>query len=236
MVGDSQLPGSREDVVSGVLESGEGQVRYLINTHWHGDHVSNNLQIAGDVPVLSHTNVRRRLVCDSTIGGRVGGNAPPGAWPHLTYDDSIALHLDGEEIEVRHYASVHTDGDSVVFFKTSGVVHMGDLFFNGLFPFIDVQSGGGVQGVIDAVESILKEVGEMKIIPGHGPLATRADLETYLAMLKDCKGRVERAIADGKEALEMRDAGLVDDYAKDWALGFIGADRFIDLLYASLSR
>lgn len=233
---DSQYSSAREKVVNGVLDAGEGPVRYLINTHWHGDHVGNNAQLAGDAPILAHTNVRRRLASDPEIGGKVGGEAPRGAWPQLTFDDGIALHLEDEEIEVRHYPNAHTDGDSVVFFRTSGVVHMGDILFNRRFPFIDVESGGSVQGVLDALDALLAEVGEMKIIPGHGPLATRADLLAYRAMLADCYGRVKAAMAKGQGALEMRDAGLVDDYAKDWAWGFIDAGRFIDLLYASASR
>lgn len=210
---------------------------YLVNTHWHADHVGNNDVFGRSrVPILAHRNVRRRMSDDEQIGGRTQA-FPKEALPTLTYTDEFALHLNGEEITVRHYPGAHTDGDSVVFFETSKVVHCGDVFFNGRFPFIDSGSGGGPVGYAAAIEAILEATDDSwKIIPGHGPLGTYADLEAAHAMLTTCTERVRKALAEGKTVEDMQKAELLGDLAEEYSWNFISAERFIADLVAGLSQ
>lgn len=240
---DTQLGNAEEGVVGAVAEhlgvepdQARAAPLYLLNTHWHGDHVGNNAAFGGSgVAIVAHGNVRRRMTGAGDVEGRTQ-EYPREALPTLTYEDELALHLGGEEITVRHYPGGHTDGDSVVYFDTSKAVHCGDLFFNGLFPFIDAGSGGSPEGYLAAVGAILEATDDSwKYIPGHGPLATRADLEASHAMIADCVGRVREALEAGRTVQEMQEAGLLDDYAEDWSWGFIDEDRFVADLVAGLS-
>jgi glyoxylase-like metal-dependent hydrolase (beta-lactamase superfamily II) len=135
-----------------------------------------------------------------------------------------------------HYPACHTDGDTVVFFEEAGAVHLGDLYFSGRFPFVDLDGGGSVDGLIAAIEQIHGQLADdARLIPGHGPLSTKADLGAYLAMLKDCRARVARALEDGQSAEDMKAGELLADYA-DWSWGFIPTERFIDTLVAAAGR
>lgn len=229
VVVDTQLDRFREQVLAAIAGVDGSAPRYVLNTHHHGDHVGNNEPLGERrVPIVAHENVRRRMAS--------GGNdaSPAAALPTLTFSDRVLLHLGGEQIEMRHVGPGHTDGDSVVFFRTSKVLHMGDLFFNGSFPFIDVQSGGSPSGYAAAVEGVLGEVDEgWKIIPGHGPLASRADLERFLAVLRDCIERVRDGLAEGSSVQEMQDSEIFGDY-EGWGSGFISAERFVADLAAGL--
>ena len=233
LVIDSNLARAKEAVLEGIEAASELPVRWLVNTHWHGDHTGNNAAVAGDGTILAHVNVRRRVSGDPGIAGRTSTLAA-GNWPDVTYEEGASLYLGSEEVRLVHVPTAHTDGDTLVVLEGQKVVHMGDVFFNGRFPFIDVTSGGDVSGLIAAVERALELCDETwQIIPGHGPVARRADLEAYHAMLVECAGRVKAARAEGKGALEMRDAGLLDDYAAEWGGGFVDAGRFIDSIFAS---
>ena len=193
----------------------------LVNTHHHGDHTGGNAALGGEVTILAHENVRRRLLSEGE---------PKRALPVITYEDGIGIHFNGEDIRVFHVPSAHTDGDSVVWFRGSKVVHMGDLFFSGLFPFVDIDAGGSVSGLEAAVRKIALELpDDVKIIPGHGPLSTKADLSTYLEMLAKVQALVAEALESGRSAADMKAAKLLDEYAA-WGNGFIDAERFIDIL------
>jgi glyoxylase-like metal-dependent hydrolase (beta-lactamase superfamily II) len=233
---DDQLVRFREDVVAAVHSVGEGPVRFLVNTHWHGDHTGNNDAFAPETTILSHENVRRRLAADPELEGGKGDDVPAAALPVLTYQQSVKLYVNGEEVEITHYPRAHTDGDSVVYFKTSNVLHMGDLLFNGLFPFIDLTSGGSVQGYLDAVATILKHVDpETKIIAGHGPLASVDDLREYHSMLVTTTQRVRKALGEGKTVDQMKADGLLSDY-ESWSWGFIDSDKYLEALAEDLAR
>jgi glyoxylase-like metal-dependent hydrolase (beta-lactamase superfamily II) len=197
------------------------QLRFLINTHWHGDHVGGNAIFGELTPIVAHSNVRVRMAKDA---------AAASALPMLTYDDALTLYFNGEEIEVRHIGPAHTDGDSLVWFKTSNVVHLGDCFFNQRFPFIDLDSGGSVRGLTQVITQLLATLPKDAIlIPGHGPLATHADLAGYLKMLTGTQKLVAGALAAGKSAETMKQEQLLAEYAS-WSWQFISADRFIDTL------
>ena len=212
-------------------------VRFLLNTHWHGDHTGGNENFGAKmVPILAHTNVRKRLETGATRPDRVIPPAPPLALPVITYEDGISVHFNGEEIRVVHLPAGHTDGDSVVFFTRSGVVHLGDLFFGANFPFIDIDSGGSVKGYISNLETLRAQItAEMKIIPGHGKVSSLAEYDAYLAMLKDTASRVEKGIRQGKTVDQLKKAQVLKGY-EGWAWSFISTERFVDMLHRGLER
>ncbi|MFN2443378.1 MAG: MBL fold metallo-hydrolase [Thermoanaerobaculia bacterium] len=206
-------------------------VRFVLNTHYHGDHTGGNEFFGETAPIVAHENVRTRLA-----DGMPDRKIPPaaeGALPVITFNDRLSIHLNGEEVRAVHVPSGHTDGDSVIFFKGSNVVHLGDLFFNGLFPYVDLDSGGTVPGVIAGIETLLPKIaGDAKIIPGHGPLASKSDLEAALAMLRETSTIVRAALAAGKTAEQMKEEKILAKW-DSWSWGFISADRFIDTLVRS---
>ncbi len=186
------------------------------------------------MPILAHDNVRARLAADEGVEGRTGDNTPAAALPLLTYQEGITLHLNGERIDVMHFGPGHTDGDSIVVFNGSNVVHMGDLYFNGIFPFIDLDSGGTVAGFIEVVGAIAESLeDDVTIIPGHGPLSDLATLKAYHAMLVKSADLVRAALAEGKTAEEMVAAGVLKEF-ESWSWGFISTERFTETLAKSL--
>ncbi|TDJ76766.1 MAG: MBL fold metallo-hydrolase [Planctomycetota bacterium] len=235
LVVDDQLANAEAEVVRAIASLSDQPVRYLLNTHWHGDHVGNNAAVAQGAPIIAHANVRRRMAGDPGIEGKKDEGTPRAALPSITFDDGLTLHVNGEEVVVLHFAKAHTDGDSVVLFTGSNVLHMGDLFFSGRFPYIDLDSGGTVQGYIDAQAAIMESLpDDVKIIPGHGPLSTLEDLQRTHAMIVDCADLVRTALAAGKTAEDMKGEGLLGAYGDSWSWSFIDADSFIDTLARSL--
>ncbi len=215
-------------------------IRFIINTHYHGDHTGGNAYFQKQAPIIAHDNVRKRL---ETGGG--GGNGAsvhfdekPGAketLPIITFDHDVTVHLNGEDIRALHFPAGHTDGDSVIFFPKSNVVHMGDDFVTYGFPFIDVESGGSIDGMIDGVEKVISQVPpDVKIIPGHGPVSNLDDVRAYLTMLKATREVVARALKDGKSLDQMKQAKLLAPWKK-YSGDFINEDAFLETLYNSLS-
>jgi glyoxylase-like metal-dependent hydrolase (beta-lactamase superfamily II) len=210
-------------------------VRFVINTHVHGDHVHGNKAFGLKSTIIAHDNVRRRMADDDEFEYRPGTRAPAHALPLVTFDHQVSVWLNGEEVRGLHVPAGHTDGDTVVWFTKSNVVHMGDDFFNGMFPVIDSKSGGTVDGYLRAVERVLGELpADVKIIPGHGPVATRADLERYLAMLKETTAVVRQGIAAGKTAQQLKAEKALAAW-DTWTWDFITTDKYIDQLHAGLS-
>lgn len=214
---------------------GDKPVRFVLNTHVHGDHVHGNKAFGLKSTIIAHDNVRRRLIDDNDFDGKPGTKAPAHALPLVTFDSKVTVHLNGEEVRGIHFPAGHTDGDTVVWFTKSNVVHMGDDLFNGMFPYIDMASGGSVDGYVAAVEKVLQQLpADVKIIPGHGPLATRADLERYLAMLKGTTATVRKGVAAGKTADQLKAEKVLAAWDK-WSWDFITTDKYIDQLHAGLS-
>jgi cyclase len=208
-------------------------VRFVINTHWHFDHTGGNAYFQKQGPVIAQENVRERM---KSGGDAAGMKIPPAskeALPIITFNDRATVHLNGEDIRALHFPHGHTDGDAIIFFPQSNVVHMGDDFVTYGFPFIDLESGGGVRGMIAAVEKVMASVpADAKVIPGHGPLSSVADMKSYVVMLKDCMARVQKGIEEGKTVEQLKQENVLKGYE---SLGtpdkFITTDKFIETLY-----
>jgi len=212
-------------------------VRFVINTHWHFDHTGGNPYFRKQGTIIAQDNVRERLETGGKILGMDVKPAAPEDLPIITFNDRLSVHLNGEDIRAVHFPHGHTDGDSVVFFTKSNVVHMGDDFVTYGFPFIDLESGGSVRGMIAACEKVLATLPkDVKVIPGHGGLSTVADLEPYVAMLKEAKARIEKGIREGKSADDLKREKVLAGYESWGGEGkFVTTDKFIDTLYADLT-
>lgn len=237
---DDQFAPLADKIKAALKSITDKPVRFVINTHFHGDHTGSNAIFQKDAPVVAHDNVRKRLENGGTLGnlGSVKMEAKPeakGALPVLTFNDSVTIHLNGEDIGVVHYASGHTDGDSIIFFPKSNVVHMGDDFVTYGFPFIDLGSGGSVKGMIDATEYVIAKLpADVKVIPGHGPISNLDDMRNFVKMLKDTRDVVAKAIKDGKTLEKMKEEKILEPWKK-WSGDFISSDAFIETLYNDLS-
>lgn len=216
------------------LSDGELDLGFVLNTHWHGDHVGGNVEFGPEAPIIAHANVRERMSTRQDASFGVVEPSPPESLPVITFGDSVSIHFNGEEIRALHYPRGHTDGDAVVFFTESNVVHMGDVYFSGLFPFVDLSSGGSVQGVIDAVKAVIRQLPEdVKVIPGHGPLSTLDDLRTYQEMLEESVAFVHARMEAGLSLEEIQAEGVPERWA-GWSWGFIDAGRWIEIVHGSL--
>ena len=211
-------------------------LRFVLNTHFHGDHTGGNAQFGTEATIIAHENVRKRLEGGGTVAGNPVPPAPKEALPVITFNDRATVHLNGEDIRAIHFPNGHTDGDSVIFFPKSNVVHMGDDFVTYGFPFIDVNSGGSLSGMIAGVEKVLSMVpADVKIIPGHGPISTPADVRKFVDMLKDTRALVAKAAAGGKTAEQVKSEHVLSKY-EDLGKGFIKTDAWIDLLLADIEH
>jgi cyclase len=212
-------------------------VKVVLNTHWHGDHTGSNQHFGEKAPIVAQENVRKRLAAGGKT--RFGETKPAEktALPIITFENDVSVHLNGEDIHAIHFPNGHTDGDSVIFFKQSNVVHMGDDFFNGgMFPFIDIDSGGSVQGMIAGDEKVLAEIpDDVKIIPGHGPLATKDDLRKFITVLKETSAAVQAGMKKGKTLDQLKQEKVLAKW-DSWGQSFIKTDMFIEILYDSLKN
>ena len=225
-----------EGIVRASGAGGGGKIKFVINTHWHGDHTGGNKVFGLEAPIIAQANVRRRLSTEQSVRGEKVPPSPKQALPVITFDQAVSVHWNGEEIKVVHFPHGHTDGDSVVFFTGSNVVHMGDDFFAGQFPFVDLGTGGSVQGLIDDVAKALTLVpADAKVIPGHGPLSTRADLERFHAMLVATTDVVRRRMRAGESLEKIQAEGLPAELAP-WGKGFIDTKTWILTIHDSLAR
>jgi len=215
-------------------------VRFVINTHYHGDHTGGNAIFQQTAPIIAQDNVRKRLQEGGTAGnlGAVkfeSRPAPKEALPIITFDHDVTVHLNGEDIRALHFPSGHTDGDSVIFFPKSNVVHMGDDFVTYGFPFIDLASGGSVEGMIAALEKIVPELPpDVKVIPGHGPISNLDDVRRYVTMLKDTKAVVEKGIQQGKSVDQLKQDNVLAPWQK-WSGDFISSEQWLVTLYNDLT-
>jgi len=225
-----------EKLRDALKDLGSPTPRFILNTHWHGDHTEGNLFFGHGSIIIAQANVLKRLSTVNTIFGQTIQPYPSYAWPMVTYDESMTIHLNGEDIRAVHYPNGHTDGDTVIFFTKANVVHMGDDFFAGRFPFVDLDSGGSVQGMINNSAAILKIIPQdAKVIPGHGPLSTVADLQAYHDTLQESAKIVQDQMKKGKTLDEIKKAGLPDKF-KEWGSGFIKTDAWIETVYKSYTR
>ena len=223
-------------LAAALKELGSDKPRFVFNTHWHGDHTEGNEYFGKDSIIIAHANVRKRLMDPPIIFGEKTAPYPAFALPIVTYTGSMSLHINGEEVRAVHFPNGHTDGDTIVFFKNANVVHLGDDFFVGRFPFVDLDSGGSVQGLINNIATLIKEIpADAKLIPGHGPLATLDDLKSYHQTLIDTSNLVQAEMKKGRSLDEIKKAGLPEKY-KEWGSGFIKTDFWIETLHRSHSK
>ena len=218
-------------------------VRFVINTHYHGDHTGGNAPFSGTgSTVIAQDNVRKRLEAGGVAGNGPGGaihmeNKPAekAALPIITFEHDVTVHLNGEDIRALHFPSGHTDGDSIIFFPKNNVVHMGDDFVRYGFPFIDVSSGGSVQGMIAAMEKATAQLpADVKVIPGHGALSNLDDVRAFTQMLKETSAAVQKALDQHKTLAQMKEEKILDPWKK-WSGDFVNTDAFIETLYNSLT-
>jgi glyoxylase-like metal-dependent hydrolase (beta-lactamase superfamily II) len=218
-------------------------VRYVINTHYHYDHTGGNLAfIQGGATVFAHDNLRPRLASGGTAGNGAGISreikpVDPQALPQVTFDHEISVHVSADDALVVHYANAHTDGDAIVYFPRTHLVAMGDIYVRYGFPFIDLNSGGSVQGMIAACQDVLRRApADAKIVPGHGELGTIADLREYAQMLTDTSAAVTRALKANKTLAQMKQEKLLGAWSERYSppKAFVDTDAFIDTLYNSL--
>ncbi len=237
---DDQYAPLTDRILAAIAVIDPGPVRFLINTHWHFDHTGGNEQLGGMGSVIvAHDNARQRMSADQFMAviDRTVPALPEDALPVVTFNDQVTFHFNGEAVTAYHVAKAHTDGDSIIHFPASNVIHMGDNFFNGRYPLVDLSNGGSVTGMVDAVQFALGlcESGT-RVIPGHGPLANCADLESFGQMLADATERVRELMAAGKsldEIITMHPNAELDERL---GTGFIKPDQFTRFIYNSLSQ
>ena len=231
---DDQYAPATERVIAAVRTLDADPIRFVINTHWHGDHTGGNENLGrGGTIIFAHDNVRLRMTMEQLVRGERVPPSPAGALPVITFSEDMTFHLNGDDIRVMHVDHAHTDGDSLIHWTRANVLHMGDTFFNGLLPFIDLDSGGSIDGAIAAAESGLRLANDgTRIIPGHGPLARRADLVAYVAMLRDVRTRVATAIRQRRTLPQIQALRIADGYGRPGA--FISPESFIETVYRSL--
>ncbi len=237
---DDQFAPLAEKIQEALKGITDKPVRFIINTHYHGDHTGGNEFFQKQAPIIAHDNVRKRL----EEGGQAGNGGsehfeakpqPKDALPVITFDHDITVHLNGEDIRALHFPAGHTDGDSVIYFPKSNVVHMGDDFVTYGFPFIDVDSGGSIDGMISGVEgAIAQHPPDVKIIPGHGGVSNLDDVRAYVKMLKETRAAVQDALSKKMTLGQMKEKKILDPWKK-YSGDFNSEDAFLQTLYNSLT-
>ena len=238
LIVDDQFAPLADKIRASLKELGQGKLRFILNTHWHGDHTGGNVAFGPEAPIIAHDNVRKRMATEqrSQVFNRTTPPSPKEALPVITFNETLTVHFNGEEIRAIHFPHGHTDGDSVVFFTSSNVVHLGDDFFAGRFPFVDLDSGGSVEGLTKNIGEIITKIPEgAKLIPGHGPISTVDDLKSYHRMLSETTEIVRNKIAGGKTLEQIKSDGLPEEW-KPWGTGFIKTDLWIETIYKSLTK
>lgn len=237
---DDQYAPLTEKIRAAVSAISSAPIRFVVNTHWHGDHTGGNENMGGaGAVIVAHENVRRRMSKEqiSEFFKRTTPASPKGALPVMTFAEDVSFHVNGDELHVFHVDPAHTDGDSIIHWKGANVFHMGDLYFSGGYPFIDLESGGSIDGVIAAAEKVLALANDgSKIIPGHGPLSTKKELTGYRDMLKTVRSRIHSQVTAGKSLDEVKASRPTKDWDDTLGKGFINGDQLTEFAYRSLSK
>jgi cyclase len=237
LIVDDQFAPLADKIRAALKGIADKKLKFILNTHWHGDHTGGNVAFGAEATIIAHDNVRKRLATEqkSTVFNSTTPPSPKEALPVITFDQSLSVHFNGEDIRAIHFPHGHTDGDSVIFFSASNVVHLGDDFFAGRFPFVDLESGGSVEGLIKNIGELVNKIPvDAKLIPGHGAISTLDDLKNYHRMLQQTTEIVRGKIAAGKTLDQIKSEGLPDEW-KSWGTGFIKTDRWVETIYKSLT-
>ena len=235
---DSQFARIAPKNLAKINEIAGAAPKFLVNTHWHGDHTGGNGNFGATI--VAHENTRKRLTTEYTLN-RAGNEivsepTDPSLWPVITFDERLKLHLNGQTISVFHTPDAHTDTDAMVYFEEANVLHMGDVFFKGNFPFVDVGSGGTIAGYIAAMKTAYDLCDEnTKVIPGHGALASREDIAASIGMLEGVQGAIAKAIADGMSLEDATKANILSDWSEQWGNGGINPSIMLTLAWQDMT-
>ncbi len=237
---DDQFAPLTPKIKAAIAKLSKKRVKFVLNTHWHFDHTGGNENFgkAGAL-IVAHDNVRKRMSTAQLIEflGMPIKASPKQALPVVTFTTDVTFHLNGDEVHVFHVMNGHTDGDAIVHFKKSNVIHLGDIFFNKLYPFIDTSSGGSIDGVIAATDKVLRLANDdTKLIPGHGPLATKGDLQIYRDMLATISTRIKAQIKEGKKLEDAIAAKPSAEYDAVWGKGVLPPSKFVEMLWKNLQK
>jgi glyoxylase-like metal-dependent hydrolase (beta-lactamase superfamily II) len=237
---DDQFAPLSEKIAAAVAKLTAKPVKFLLNTHYHYDHTGGNENFgkAGAI-IVAHDNVRKRMSSEQLIEFlRTTVPASPAmAWPIVTFAASVSFHLNGEEIRAVHMPRAHTDGDAIVHFTKSDVIHMGDIYFNNMYPFIDTSGGGTIDGVVAACDRAIDLASERtRIIPGHGPISNRAELKAYRDMLATVSARIRKMVADGHKLEAITASNATAEFDEKWGKGFIKADKFREMVAMNIIK
>ena len=237
---DDQYAPLTPKILAAIKAVTDKPVKFLVNTHWHGDHTGGNENMAGaGAIIVAHDNVRTRMSTKqfNALFNRTTPPSPRAALPIITFSASVAFYLDDETIHVLHVPPAHTDGDALVHFTRANVIHMGDTFFNGTYPFVDLSSGGSFEGMIAAVNAALPYVNDStRVIPGHGPLGGKAELLAYRDVLVKIRDRVAALIREGKTREQVIAAKPGAEWDATWGAGFMKPDVFLGIVYESMKK
>ncbi len=236
---DDQFAPLSQRITDAIRAVSDKPVRFLLNTHWHGDHTGGNENFGkAGVVIVAHDNVRQRMSVEQFMArfNQKVPASPKAALPVITFSDMVTFHINGDDIHAIHVKNAHTDGDAVVHWQKSNVMHLGDVFFNGMYPFIDLGSGGSINGMIAAASTALGYANDStRIIPGHGPLAGKADLVAYIAVLTGVRDNVLRLVAQKKTVAQVLAAKPSAAWDEKWGKGFMKPDDFVTTVYESLT-
>lgn len=233
---DDQFAPLSEKITKAIAALTDRPLRFVVNTHWHGDHSGGNANFgrAGAV-IIAQDNVRKRMSTEQVRGNNRTPPSPREALPVITFTQGLSLHVNGDSVEVVHVPSAHTDGDALIHFIGSNAIHMGDAFPAGRFPYIDLGSGGTVDGIIEAADRALALArDDTRIIPGHGPISTKRDLAEFRRVVAQVRDRVKTLVVQGKSLTEVAASKPLDGIPASWGSGFINGDAFIDAVYTDL--
>ncbi len=236
---DDQFSPLTPKILSAIANISKEPIKFMINTHWHFDHTGGNENLGKmGVIIVAHDNVYERLSTDQFIKAfkREVPATPKDGLPVVSFNDEVTFHMNGLHIKAQHVKNAHTDGDSIIIFKDKNIIHMGDTFFNGFYPFIDTGSGGSIYGMIDVAATLLTQVDDKsKIIPGHGPLANKQDLQNYHDMLVQAVNAVRPLTKKGLSLEEAIKLDPLKDLNEKWGGGFLKPDQFLGIIYQTIA-
>ncbi len=228
LIVDTQFLPLAEKIDAALAKLGSGELRYVVNTHVHGDHTGGNPYFGKKAKIIAHSNLQKRLTAKT--------NAVPAELPVITYEQGLTLKFNGEDVRLIGFTPGHTDGDTAVYFTKANVIQLGDQFVNGRFPYVDVVNGGDVKGLVKNLDSVLTWLpADAKVIPGHGKVSTTAELKLFRDTIAETVAFVEKGIAEGKTAEQIKTAAPLEKY-RSWSAGAQNAPRWFDAVYNSLTK